>query len=89
MPLLIEFNAKDRETIPKECATWQNLIFFHMNFLHIYIYIYIYFFFFENEDYFFYKNQTRSAKSTSYRCGGISSTHTDKPLTCLACLARL
>ena len=34
-------------------------------------------------------NQPRSAKSTSYRCGGISSTHTDKPLTCLACLARL
>ena len=46
MPLLIEFNAKDKETIPKECATWQNLIFFHMNFLHIYIYIFIFFFFF-------------------------------------------
>ena len=41
MHLLIEFNAKDRETIPKECATWQNLIFFHMNFLHIYIYIFL------------------------------------------------
>ena len=41
MHLLIEFNAKDRETIPKECATWQNLIFFHMNFLHIYIYFFL------------------------------------------------
>ena len=46
-------------------------------------------FFFENEDYCYYKNQPGSAKSTSTKCGGTSSTHTNKPLTFLKCLARL
>ena len=46
-------------------------------------------YFFENEDYCYYKNQPGSAKSTSTKCGGTSSTHTDKPLTFLECLARL
>ena len=35
------------------------------------------------------KNQPGSAKSTSIKCGGTSSTHTDKYLTFLICLARL
>ena len=46
-------------------------------------------FFFENEDYCYYKNQLVSAKSTSTKCGGTSSTHIDKPLAFLKCLARL
>ena len=50
---------------------------------------FFFFFFFENEDYCYYKNQPGSAKSTSTKCGGTSSTHTDKPLTFLECLARL
>ena len=37
MHLLIKFNVEDRETIPKEGATWQNLILFHMRFLLLYI----------------------------------------------------
>ena len=45
-----------------------------------------FFFFFRKKTIIVLKNQPGSAKSTSQKCGGISSTHTDKPLTCLACL---
>ena len=48
-----------------------------------------FFFFFENEDYYSYKNQPSSTKRTLTKYGGTSSTHIDKPLTFLQCLARL
>ena len=35
------------------------------------------------------KDQPKSAKRIEFRCEVTSSIHTDKPLTCLACLARL